>query len=241
MEKERLQKILSRCGYGSRRECEKIISAGRVEINQSVAKLGDRADLDSDVILVDKKPFNKIKRNDIYIAFNKPKFVLSDVKKVDDRKAMTDFVSLEDNFFIVGRLDYESEGLILLTNNGELTNRLTHPRYKHEKEYHVFVNKKPDKGQLEIWRRGVVLESGYRTLPAEISIIKHEKNGSWVKVVLKEGKKRQIRETGITIGLPVKQIIRKRIGPIELGDLRPGHWRYLNKQEIESLNTLVSK
>lgn len=230
-----MQKILSRAGLGSRRECERLIEAGRVKINNRVAVLGEKADSSIDRIMVDNKPVNLPETDSIYIAFNKPKFVLSEMKKKDDRKVITDFIPGEDYIFIVGRLDYDSEGLILLTNNGEVANRLTHPRYEHEKEYLVLMTRKPDEKQMAIWKRGIVLENGHRTLPSEITIHLETKNGCWVKTILKEGKKRQIREMGKTIGLPIKRIIRKRIGPVELGDLKPGKWRMLNNREISLL------
>ncbi len=238
MEKERLQKILSRCGFGSRRDCEKLIKAGRVEINNKTAILGDKADVSQDHILVDKNPLQKPAKSNIYIAFNKPRYVLSETKKSDERKVIPEFVTMDDNLFIVGRLDYDSEGLILITNNGEVANRLTHPRYEHEKEYLVLSQRKPDVKQIETWKRGVVLENGYRTLPADIFNLSQTKNGYWFTTILKEGKKRQIREMGKTIGLPIKRIIRKRIGPIELGSLKPGKWRFLNKKEISILENL---
>lgn len=220
---------------GSRRECERLIEAGRVKINNRVAVLGEKADISIDRISVDNKPVSLLETDPIYIAFNKPKFVLSELKKKDDRKVIADFIPGEDYLFIVGRLDYDSEGLILLTNDGDVANRLTHPRYEHEKEYLVLMKKRPDEKQMAAWKRGIVLEGGHRTLPSEISIHLETKNGCWVKTTLKEGKKRQIREMGKTIGLPVKRIIRKRIGPVELGDLKPGKWRMLNHREISLL------
>jgi len=238
MEKERLQKILSRSGFGSRRVCERLIETGRVKINSRVAILGDKADISKDHILVDNQPLRLPEKSKTYIAFNKPKFVLSEIKKKNDRKVITDFIPIEKYLFIVGRLDYESEGLILLTNDGDIANRLTHPRYEHEKEYLVLTQKKPDEKQMEAWRKGIVLENGYRTLPAEIYIVSQEKNGCWIRTILKEGKKRQIREMGKMIGLPVKRIIRKRIGPIELGNMKPGNWRLLSKKEIAILKDI---
>jgi len=235
VEKERLQKILSRAGLGSRRECDRLVEAGRVEINNRVAIRGEKADISIDRILVDDKPISLPKSEPIYIAFHKPKFVLSEMKKQDDRKVISDFIPRENYLFIVGRLDYDSEGLILLTNNGNIANRLTHPRYEHEKEYLVLLKKKPDVKQIAAWKRGIVLENGYRTLPADIDIHLETKNGCWVKTILKEGKKRQIREMGKTIGLPVRRIIRRRIGPLEIGDLKPGKWRMLNNREIDLL------
>lgn len=238
MEKERLQKILSRSGYGSRRECEKIIADSRVTVNNQLAKLGDKADFETDIIRVGNNIIAKPESDTLYLAFYKPRKVLSEIKKLDDRMIITDFVPLSDYFFIVGRLDFDSEGLILLTNDGEIANQLTHPRYEHEKEYHVQVSKLPDQEQLSIWRKGVVIEGGYRTMPARVDIIPQDKTGKWLRVILKEGKKRQIREIGISIGLPVKRIIRRRIGPVEVGQLKPGEWRRLTSQEIKSLKNL---
>ena len=236
MAEERLQKVLSKLGFGSRRDCEKIIAAGRVRVNQSVAKLGDKADPGKDAISVDGSVLKIKLPEKIYIAFNKPRRVLSDIKKPDDRKIVTDYVKVNDYLFIVGRLDYDSEGLVLLTNDGDSANKLTHPRYEHEKEYLVELSRVPDEGQLKIWRNGVVMEDGYRTMPAKVEVFSKEKSGRWIRVILREGKKRQIREIGERIGLPITRIIRRRIGPIELGALKPGEWRRLNPQEISKLN-----
>ncbi len=153
----------------------------------------------------------------------------------DPRPTIFDLVRDERHLYPVGRLDFDSEGLVLLTNDGTLANHLTHPRYEHGKEYEVRVTKKPDQEQLEIWRRGVVLEDGYRTLPANVEIKSYTKNGAWLLIILREGKNRQIRRTGSRIGLPVRQIRRIRIGPIELGKLQPGHFRYLKPDEINVL------
>jgi 23S rRNA pseudouridine2605 synthase len=238
VERERLQKILSKSGYGSRRDCEKIIAEGRVTVNNELSKLGDKADYTIDVIRVDNKVISKPETSTIYLAFYKPRKVLSEIKKLDDRPVITDFIPLDDYYFIVGRLDYDSEGLLLLTNDGEIANRLTHPRYEHEKEYHVQVSKAPDQEQLSIWRKGVVIEGGIRTLPARVDILQLDKTGKWLRVIMKEGKKRQIREIGFSIGLPVKRIIRRRIGPVEAGRLKPGEWRPLTPQELRSLKNL---
>lgn len=238
MEKERLQKILSRSGYGSRRDCEKIIADSRVTVNNQLAILGDKADFKTDIIRVDNIIITKPESDTFYLAFYKPRKVLSEIKKLDDRTVITDFIPINDYFFIVGRLDFDSEGLLLLTNDGEIANQLTHPRYEHEKEYHVQLSRVPDQEQLNIWRKGVVIEGGYRTMPARVDILPQEKTGKWLRVILKEGKKRQIREIGISIGLPIRRIIRRRIGPIEAGRLKPGEWRHLTSQEIRSLKNL---
>ncbi len=241
MAEERLQKVLSKFGFGSRRDCEKIIAAGRVRVNRSIAKLGDKADPEKDTIAVDGNVIKGQIPKSVYIAFYKPRKVLSDIKKPDDRKVVTDFVNVDEYLFIVGRLDYDSEGLILLTNDGDAANKLTHPRYEHEKEYQVELVREPDQKQLNIWRKGVVMEDGYRTLPAKVESLDTDKKGRWLKVVLREGKKRQIREIGDRIGLPIKRIIRRRIGPIELGSLKPGEWRYLSSSEISNLRKSIGR
>lgn len=238
MTEERVQKILSKAGFGSRRGCEKIIDEGRVSVNGKKISLGTKADPSVDDIRVDGMPLRKSEKK-VYIAVNKPRNMLSLNAPGDDRPTIFDLVKDERHLYPVGRLDFGSEGLVLLTNDGELANRLSHPRYEHDKEYEVRVTRKPDDEQLAIWRRGVVLEDGYRTLPATVEVKSYTKNGAWLTVVLREGKNRQIRRTGIRIGLPVRQIRRVRIGPIELGKLQPGHFRYLKPDEIQALKDYV--
>jgi 23S rRNA pseudouridine2605 synthase len=234
MAEDRVQKILSRAGFGSRRGCESIIEEGRVTVNGKKISLGSKADPSKDDIRVDGIPIRKPEKK-VYVALNKPRNMLSLDAPGDDRPTIFDIVKDERHLYPVGRLDFDSEGLVLLTNDGELANRLTHPRYEHDKEYEVRVSRRPDEEQLQIWRRGVVLEDGYRTLPAIVEVISYPKKGAWLKVVLREGKNRQIRRTGTRIGLPVRQIRRVRIGPIELGKLQPGHFRYLKPEEIQAL------
>lgn len=232
---ERLQKILSRYGYGSRREAEKLIAEGIVSVNGKTAILGQKADIESDSIKVGNRLLKKKETQKIYIAFNKPRGVLSDIVRIRDEKIVRDYIDVPDHIFIVGRLDKDSEGLMLLTNDGELANVLTHPRYEHEKEYEVLLNRVPDEKQLKAWRNGVVLEDGLRTGKASVSIFHTDPQGCWVRVIMKEGKKRQIRETSARIGLFTKRIIRIRIGTLELGNLDKGKWRYLTEKEIKSL------
>ncbi|BAJ63205.1 MULTISPECIES: pseudouridine synthase [Anaerolinea] len=240
MAEERVQKILARAGYGSRRACEELILAGRVKINGQTAVLGSKADPSRDQILVDGQKI-PLQPPPVYIMLHKPQGVLSDVEvHKDPRPTVRDLVPVEGHLFSVGRLDYESEGLILLTNDGELANRLTHPRYGHEKEYRVLVGTRPDERQLEAWRHGVVLEDGYRTAPAQVRVEGVAGKGAWLRVILREGRKRQIREMGRLTGLPVLRIIRIRIGSLLLGDLKPGEWRYLTPQEVRLLKAGVS-
>jgi 23S rRNA pseudouridine2605 synthase len=231
---ERLQKLMAQAGLGSRRANEVLISAGRVTVNSRVAGLGDKADPQRDKILVDGKLL-KLPEGPVYVALNKPRGVLSAVSSEDPRPTVRDLVDLPGHLYPVGRLDVDSEGLILLTSDGDLANRLTHPRYGHEKEYRVLVARRPDEEQLATWRRGVVLEDGYRTAPTEVRLDGTFGKGAWLRVVMKEGRKRQIRETGSQIGLPVVKIIRVRIGSLRLGNLKPREWRRLTDDEIAEL------
>ena len=237
---DRLQKILSKAGFGSRRACEAIIAENRVILNGKTAKLGDKADPYKDHISVDGKKLPAVAFQKIYIALNKPRGVLSDVDPKDDRKTIRDLVPVEGHLFAVGRLDMNSEGLILLTNDGELANRLTHPRYGHEKEYRVLVASRPDEEQLGAWRRGVVLEDGHKTLPAIVTVQETVGTRAWLRIVMKEGRKRQIREVGSRLGLPVNRLIRVRIGTLVLGKLKTKEWRYLSPEEVQRLKDHVS-
>ncbi|HAV78072.1 MAG TPA: pseudouridine synthase [Anaerolineae bacterium] len=236
MPTERLQKILAQAGYGSRRACEEFISTGRVRVNGQIASLGQKADPASDKITLDGKPIAAAEEL-IYIALHKPRNVLSTVEaeKGDGRRTVRDLVDVAGNFYPVGRLDYESEGLVLMTNDGELTNRLTHPRYGHEKEYRVLLAKRPDRQQIETWKRGVVLEDGYKTQPVDVMYDESQGKGAWVRVFMKEGRKRQIRETCKQLALPIVRIVRVRIGTLRLSNLKPRQWRYLTHEEIDGL------
>ena len=233
---ERLQKILAQAGYGSRRACEDFITAGRVRVNGQIASLGQKADPVIDKITVDGKRIVAAETL-TYIALYKPRMVLSTAEgeRGDDRKTVRDLVEIPQHVYPVGRLDFESEGLVLMTNDGDLTNKLTHPKFSHEKEYRVLLARRPDQEQLEAWKRGIILEDGYKTAPVEIRFESAQGKGAWVRVIMKEGRKRQIRETCKQLGLPVVRILRIRIGSLRLGNLKPRQWRYLTKQEINEL------
>jgi 23S rRNA pseudouridine2605 synthase len=233
---ERLQKLIAQAGYGSRRACEEFIVAGRVRVNGLLATLGQKADLAVDKVTLDGKPLPKPESITLtYIALYKPRNVLSTAEGQDDRQTVRDLIPMEGHLYPVGRLDWDSEGLILMTNDGELTNKLTHPRYGHEKEYRVLLARRPDEKQMEAWRRGVVLEDGDKTAPADVSFLSSSGKGAWIRVVMGEGKKRQIREVGRLLGLPVVKIIRLRIGTLKLGSLKPRQWRHLTETEIREL------
>ncbi len=236
---ERLQKILAQAGYGSRRSCEEYITVGRVRVNGKVAELGQKADPAVDTITLDGKAIASAEIL-AYIAMYKPRNVLSAVEGQDKRPTVRELIPLEGHLYPVGRLDFDSEGLILMTNDGDLTNKLTHPRYGHEKEYRVLLARRPDDQQLSIWRRGVVLEAGYKTAPAQVRFESTAGKGAWIRVTMGEGRKRQIREIGQLLGLPVVRIIRVRIGNLKLGMLKPRQWRHLTIEEIKSLKKKVN-
>ncbi len=237
---ERLQKILAQAGYGSRRGCEEFIAAGRVSVNGQVAVLGQKADPLIDKITLDGRQVAQAEKL-VYIALYKPRNVISSVDDEAGRKTVRDLIPEAGHIFPVGRLDWDSEGLILMTNDGELTNRLTHPRYGHQKEYRVLVARKPDSAQLETWRRGVVLEDGYKTAPVDIRVESGAGKGAWLRIAMGEGRKHQIREIGSLLGLPVVRIVRVRIGTLRIGNLKPGEWRHLTRQEIDDLPTAPSR
>jgi len=237
---DRLQKILAHAGRGSRRACEELIRQGRVSVNGQVAQLGQKADPVRDRITVDGKPV-RIDRRRTYVALHKPRGVLSDEGDGSGRlSTVRDLVSIPGRLYPVGRLDLRSEGLILLTNDGELSHLLTHPRYEHDKEYHVYVTGCPSDEVLKRWRRGVFLE-GRRTAPADVSILRREKDYTWLRVVLREGRKRQIRRVAAMLGHSVHQLIRVRIGPLRLGNLKPGQWRRLSDAEVKALRSATQK
>ncbi len=237
---ERLQKILARTGLGSRRTCEALISAGRVVVNGRVATLGMKADADVDAIYVDGERIDS-KEKSVYIAVNKPPGVLSSRRSQGGNRTVFDLVDIPQRTFIVGRLDLRSEGLLLLTNDGELANLLLHPRYEHEKEYRVLLDRMPDDAQLTNLTDGVMLPEGVKSLPARIWRENFSTDIPWVRIVLRQGRKRQIREMMRALGLEVRRLIRVRIGPIKLGNLQPGTWRFLSKSEYKLLQRLPGK
>jgi pseudouridine synthase len=233
----RLQKFMARAGIGSRRACEEIIRQGRVTVDGKTATLGTKVDPNREYILVDGEPLTG-KESLVYIALYKPKGVLSASQDDRGRTTVCDLVPLSERLYPVGRLDVTSEGLILLTNDGALTNRLTHPRYEHTKDYHVSVSGTPDDKSLDKWRRGVYLD-GKRTAPAKISVLRHEREVTWLRIELREGRKRQIRRVAGMLGHPVQALIRVRIGSLHLGDLKPGEWRHLSPQEVDQLRRMT--
>jgi pseudouridine synthase len=232
MAKERVQKILAAAGYGSRRACEKLIEAGRVRVNGKVIKLGDKAEPDQDKVTLDGQLVIVEKHQ--YILLNKPRGVVSSLDPQGERKTVRDLIPLPGRLYPVGRLDLESEGLVLMTNDGELTNLLTHPRFGHEKEYEVLIDGHPKEEQLQSWRRGVVLD-GEWTSRAKVKVFQKGASGTWLRVTMREGKKHQIRRTADSLGMWVKRLRRVRMGSLRLGKLKVGEWRELGPNEVKAL------
>lgn len=233
---ERLQKVLSHAGVASRRRAEEIIRQGRVTVNgKVVTQLGTKVDSRRDEIRVDGEPVQVASRY-VYVLLNKPRGVLSTMEDQRGRTALGDLLTIPARLYPVGRLDVTSEGLILLTNDGELANLLTHPRYEHEKEYLVLVNGSPSDKTLEVWQRGVMLD-GQLTAPARVKVLKRG-DSSLLRIVMREGRKRQIRNVAALLGHPVRELKRVRLGPLQLGALEAGQWRYLTTPEVRELESL---
>jgi 23S rRNA pseudouridine2605 synthase len=234
MAAERLQKILAAAGLGSRRGCEELIRDGRVRVNGVPATLGMSADPAADKIRVDGAPL-PVRPQARTFAIHKPRRVVSSLAAQGERRTVRDLLPFPGRFYPVGRLDLDSEGLILLTNDGGLAQRVSHPKYEVEKEYRVLVARRPEEKQIEAWRRGVVLADGFRTAPMKVRLEATQGRGAWLRVIMHEGRKHELREVGGRIGLPVVRIVRRRIGNLSLGDLKPGAYRELSAKEVESL------
>lgn len=237
---ERLQKILAHAGVASRRTSETLIEQGRVAVNgKVVTQLGVKADPRQDTITVDGQPLPKLTQKLVYIIVNKPRNVLSAASDERGRRTVVDLVGIPERVYPVGRLDLNSEGLILLTNDGDLTEKLTHPRYHLEKEYRVLVAGKPSTQTLQRWQQGGIEIEGKPAARAVVERMKTEKDHVWLRIILTEGRKRQIRQVARALGHPVKRLERIRIGPLKLGRLKPGQWRHLTPTEVHRLQTAV--
>ena len=231
---ERLQKILAGVGLGSRRTCEELIDAGRVTVNGRVATLGDRADVDVDRIEVDGVRIGT-KPGLVYYLLNKPAGVVTTATDTHGRAVVTDLVPREPRVFPVGRLDQDTEGLLLLTNDGDLTHQLTHPSFGIEKEYVAEVEGTPTRHELRVLREGVDLDDG-RTAPAQVALVEP----TVVRITIHEGRNRQVRRMLDAVGHPVVRLVRTRIGGLADRSLAPGEWRVLTTDEVRALERAVS-
>ena len=226
---ERLQKVLARCGMGSRRSCEEIIIAHRVSVNGLPAHLGQRVDPLVDSVAVDGVPL-PVMPGAVYYLLNKPQGVVTPAVAQDDRTVALDLVPPDPRVFAVGRLDADSEGLLILTNDGELAHRTAHPSHGVEKEYLVDVGRQPPAKALRALREGVLLEDGM-TMPAKVGVVA----AGTIRIVVHEGRNRLVRRMCAAVGLPVNRLVRTRIGPIRDSTLRPGSWRPLARGEVRRL------
>ena len=231
----RLQKIISESGLLSRRKADLLIKQGRVTLNGRQAIIGEKANPYSDHILVDGKALPK-KLNHKVFLLNKPHGIISSCKDNKGRKTILSLIpsDLRHGLHPVGRLDSDSRGAILLTNNGDLTLRLTHPKYSHTKTYLVWVQGQPSQSILNKWRIGILLD-GKMTMPATIEVMEIINHKTLLKVILKEGRNRQIRRISTLIGHPVQDLQRIAISNIKLNGLKEGKWREVNRSEWISL------
>ena len=207
---------------------------------QTVTALGIKVDPWKDQITVNGKPISLRGSKPIYIILNKPPGVLSTTHDARRRQTVLDLVNVEERLFPVGRLDLYSEGLILLTNDGDLTQKLTHPSFAHERAYHVLVSGKPNEDLLRRWRAGGFIVDGKPVAPMQVEPLPKFGSG-WLRVTLKEGRKRQIREVAAQLGLSVITLQRVRFGTIKLGSLKTGKWRYLTTREIDRLKKTIER
>ena len=231
---ERLHKFLARAGVDSRRACEELMLAGRVTVNGRVQReLGAQIDPDADDIRVDGEPV-KASTEMHYVLLHKPRGVITSMSDPEGRPTVAELVTTNNRMFPVGRLDFDSEGLLLMTDDGDLAYKLTHPSFQVEKEYHALLNEAPSVEQLRQWREGVELEDG-RTAPAWVETLDETPDGIWVRVVIHEGRNRQVRRMCEAVGHPVVRLVRTRIGPLVDRDLRPGAWRALTQDEVRNL------
>lgn len=232
---DRLQKVLARHGFGSRRLCEEMIAAGRVSVNGTVAELGRRVDVESDAIAVDGVPIG-VRPGLVYYLVNKPAGVVTTSSDTHGRPIIVDIVPSEPRVFAVGRLDVETEGLILLTNDGELANLIAHPSHGVDKEYLAEVSGgEVSSGKLARLRDGVELDDGV-TAPARVS----QPEPGVLRIVIHEGRNRQVRRMCEAIGHPVRRLVRTRIGPVSDRTLGPGRWRELTTEELRALTEAVA-
>jgi 23S rRNA pseudouridine2605 synthase len=230
---ERLQKVLARAGLGSRRTCEELIEDGRVTVNGREVVLGARVDVLADVVAVDGVPIG-VRPGMVHYLLNKPAGVVTTAEDTHGRPTVVQMVPAEPRVHPVGRLDMDTEGLLLLTNDGDLTHRLTHPSFGVEKEYIAHVEGDPGRGAVRRLREGVELDDG-PTAPAKVS----KPAPGLLKLTIHEGRNRQVRRMCEAVGHPVVRLVRTRIGPLRDTELGPGEWRALTQDELRALERAV--
>ena len=229
----RLQKYLAECSVASRRKSEELILAGRVKVNGktvntlgTLVEAGDKVEFDGKLIYPEEKT--------VYVALNKPKGVVSTAKDQFGRKAVTDLVEADVRLYPVGRLDYDTKGLIFLTNDGDFTYKLTHPSHNIKKTYVAVVKGEFTEEKADKLRTGVMLD-GKKTAPATVTLDSVYENACKVTLTIHEGRNRQVRRMFEAVGCTVSSLIRTRIGSVDIGNLKPGEWRYLTDKEVNNL------
>ena len=236
MEKIRLNKYLASLGIGSRREIDLMVIHGKIRVNGEIPSSGLKVD-ENDIILVNDKKIYKKKTKKVYFLLNKPINTLSSVKDDRGRTTVVDIINTKERIFPIGRLDYRTTGLLILTNDGELFNRLIHPRSQVYKKYQVEINGILDNNQIEILQKGILLDDGL-TLPAAINVIFASRHSSILKISIREGRNRQVRRMINTLGYDVLSLRREKIGELSIDGLKEGEYRELTKKEVEYLYSL---
>jgi 23S rRNA pseudouridine2605 synthase len=238
---ERLQKIISQAGITSRRAAEELILAGRVSVNGTVVtELGTKADPVTDKVTVDGKPVKPVSEH-LYILLNKPVGYMTTLDDPGGRQLVTDLLKdIKERVYPVGRLDYNTEGLLLLTNDGEWANKLMHPRHEIDKEYHVRIRGKVHQSQLDQLACGVMIDDR-KTAPATVQLIKEGEQNDWISITIHEGRNRQVRRMCEAVSLSVVRLRRVRYGAVWMGDLKIGQYRLLTGDEVSGLAATSTK
>jgi len=235
MDKMRLQKYIAECGVASRRKAEELIKQGKVSVNGvKVQEMGFKVS-ENDIVEVDGRKIS-LEKNKVYIMLNKPVGYITSVRDQFSRNTVLDLIKgIDERIYPVGRLDFDTSGLLLLTNDGSFAYKLTHPKHEMRKVYIAEVEGIPERKSIEDFRKGLIIED-YVTSPAEMTILEKKRKTSIIKVVIHEGRNRQVRKMCEAIGHPVISLKRVAIGGVWLGDLPEGKWRYLKEEEIRILN-----
>lgn len=238
---ERLQKVLAARGVASRRAAEELILEGRITVNgRVVTELGTKVDPENASIKIGGRLLKQPRL--VYLLLNKPRGYITTVSDPEGRRTIYDLLDTQakhERIYPVGRLDMDSEGLLLLTNDGELANRITHPRYRIDKEYNALVQGSPSPGTIARLAQGGFMVDGGRTSPAEVAIIGHDDGGTWLKVIIHEGRKRQVRRMMEEVGHPVRRLRRVRLGPLTLAGLPAAAYRPLGPDELARLRRMI--
>lgn len=239
-DKIRLQKYLAECGVASRRKSEELIAAGKVKVNGVTAVIGDKVSPKHDKVTVSGKKVVSVKKN-VYIMLNKPRGFITTMNDEHDRKCVAELVKdINTRVYPVGRLDRESEGLLIMTNDGEFTNALTHPSKHVSKTYRVTIRPTITKEQAAEFRNGIEID-GRMTAPADLRVLETQENRTVVEVTIYEGRNRQIRKMFEALGIEVARLKRTKVGNLKLGMLKQGAYRHLTEDEVSSLYELAGK